>query len=86
MNEEEKLVIFPIPSLVSTLLRKEREKGEPLLKSEVLSIRDSASCKALTREQANCVEQERGYADIDPENCWEEWKQARIELGSLSEP
>ena len=29
---------------------------------------------------AGKVAEERGYADIDPENAWEEWQTVRIEL------
>jgi hypothetical protein len=78
MNE--RLIITCIPSLVSTLLRLEEEKGSPLTEQEVLSIRDAAPAVALPVEPASAVEKARGYRDIDLDNCWEEWQQARLEL------
>jgi hypothetical protein len=29
---------------------------------------------------AKNMEEERGYADIDPENCWSEWQTIRAEI------
>ena len=77
---KEELIIFCVPSLVSTLLNREKEKGSPLTEAEVLAIRDSAPAIAMPPDVAAKVEADRGYKDIDPENCWEEWKQARVDL------
>jgi hypothetical protein len=84
MNE--KLIITCIPSLVSTLLRLEEEKGSPLMEHEVLSIRDAAPAVALPVESASAVEKERGYRDIDLDNCWEEWQRYRLNLDMLELP
>ena len=77
---QKKLVIVITPSLVSTLWRREKENGAPLTEQEVFAIRDGATAIALPVEQAAAVEENRGYRDIDPENCWAEWQQARIDL------
>lgn len=82
----ERLIITCIPSLVSTLLRLEEEKGSPLTEQEVLSIRDGAPAVALPVESAAAVERERGYRDIDLDHCWEEWQRYRLELNTLLLP
>lgn len=76
------VIITPIPSLVATLLNKERAKGAALTREEVEDIRDQAPCVALTPDQRTTVDQRRGYPDIDPEHAWEDWQIARIELES----
>ncbi|TPM99955.1 hypothetical protein FJ977_07080 [Mesorhizobium sp. B2-1-3A] len=80
MSENGNLIIYPIPSLVATLLNRERAKGTPLTEDEVIQIRDSCPAIALTQEDARRVDESRGYLDIDPENCWEEWQRVRLEL------
>ncbi|RWF00442.1 hypothetical protein [Mesorhizobium sp.] len=74
------LIIYPIPSLVATLLNRETAKGSPLTEDEVIQIRDSCPAIALTQEDARRVDESRGYLDIDRENCWEEWQRVRLEL------
>jgi hypothetical protein len=77
---QEQLVIVITPSLVSTLWKREKEKGAPLTEQEVLAIRDGATAVALPAASAAAVEESRGYRDIDPESCWAEWQQARLAL------
>lgn len=79
-GDEEKLIVFCIPSLVATLLSREREKGSPLTEEEVIDIRDNAPAKRLTLAEAGAVEARRGYKDIDPERCWEEWQEVRLQF------
>jgi len=79
-GEEEKLIVFCIPSLVATLISREREKGSALTEEEVIEIRDNAPAKRLTLAEARAVEARRGYHDIDPERCWEEWQVARLQF------
>lgn len=76
----DRLIITHIPSLVATLLNKERAKGAPLTQEEVETIRDAALAKVLTPEQRAAVDEGRGYDDIDPEQAWEDWQIARLEL------
>jgi hypothetical protein len=80
MSENEELVICPVPSLVATLLNRERTKGSPLTKEEVIQIRDNCEAIAVPRDVARQMDESRGYRDINPENCWEEWQQARKAL------
>jgi hypothetical protein len=77
MSDSGKLLIYPIPSLVSTLLNREQAKGSPLTEAEVLQIRDTCPAVAVPVHVAEKIDAERGYKDIDPEKCWEEWQEAR---------
>lgn len=65
-------VVF-VPPLIALLLSKESEKGSPLTEDEVNSIRDNATAISLDRDAALEMAKIRGYLDINPENCWEEW-------------
>lgn len=80
MSNSEELIIYPVPSLVATLLNRERAKGSPLTEQEVIEIRDACPAIALRPEDVRKIEERRGYKDIDPENCWEEWQEARKDL------
>ncbi|MFC7339665.1 hypothetical protein ACFQY0_20945 [Haloferula chungangensis] len=76
----DRLIITHIPSLVATLLNKERAKGAPLTRKEVESIRDEAPAQVLTPEQRAAIDERREYDDIVPERAWEDWQVARLEL------
>jgi len=80
MPQEDYLIITHVPSLVATLLNKEKAKGKPLTQNEVESIRDNAPAVAMTQEQRASVDKGREYLDIDPENVWREWQLAKVEL------
>lgn len=67
------MTIVFIPSLISLLVSKAEQKGSPLTEDEVLDIRDNATAISLDGEAALGVTERRGYRDIDPENCWDEW-------------
>ncbi len=80
MSQGEPLLIVPVPSLLATLLRAEKDKGSRLTESEVLSIRDKCPSIAMPVDVAAKVAEERGYDDIDPENPWEAWQAVRPSL------
>lgn len=80
MAKEQKLVPVFMPALVALLLRAEESKGEPLTEQEVIAIRDEANCVMMPAARAKKQEESRGYPDVDPENCWEDWQQMRAEL------
>lgn len=67
------VVVVPIPALVVLLKRKETEKGAPLTRREVESLRDRARCMKLPRSVARALDAQRGYSDVDFTNCWEAW-------------
>jgi TPR repeat protein len=73
MEKIEELVLhFALP-LLYEFQRHEKEKGSDLTKEEIIAIRDSAVCIALPQSEKHMMDAQRGYKDIDPENCWEEW-------------
>ncbi len=80
MSDSEELVIYCVPSLVATLLNREQAKGSPLTEEEVIQIRDGCPAIALRPETAKEMDEKRGYKDINPDYCWEEWQEARKEL------
>ena len=80
MSDSDNLVITCVPSLVATLLHHEQKKGSALTEHEVLAIRDGCAAIALPRSDVAKLAAARGYDDIDPERCWEQWQQVRSEL------
>ena len=74
---EEWLIIVPVPSLVSSLLALEKEKGSPLTEDDVLEATEKAPSIAMPAYALAAVAEGRGYDDIDPENVWVEWQAAR---------
>lgn len=85
MSEEQPLVLVFMPPLVDLLAASERAKGTPLSEDEVIELRDSATCMALQEPAADAMAAQRGYADIEPENCWSEWQRIRLELSSADD-
>jgi hypothetical protein len=79
-NTDEQLVLQFIPALVVILKAEEDRKGSPLTEAEVLKIRDSAVCMTLPVSVFKKMEESRGYRDINPENCWQEWCAIRTQL------
>ncbi len=77
---EEPLVLVFIPALVAILKAQEDKKGAPLEEAEVLSIRDNATCMAMSYSEATKMDEARGYPDIVAENAWEEWSRVRSEI------
>ena len=67
------MTIVFVPPLIALLLSKEQEKGSRLTEEEVLSIRDDATAIIVDTEVALKMAEDRGYRDIDPDNCWAEW-------------
>ena len=80
MSDADNLVIYPMPSLVATLLNREQAKGSPLTQAEVMEIRDCCPSVAVPIDVVAKIDAERGYKDIDPEQCWEQWQEARKSL------
>ena len=70
-------MLVPIPSLVSILLKMDNQKGESLSEVEVLEIRDNCSCISMTEKQYQELCHDRGYSDICPESCWDDWQTIR---------
>ena len=79
---EERLMIMPMPSLVSVLLNQEQEKGAPLTEAEVLAIRDTCECTMVPYDIVPQIVEARGYEDIRAEHAWEDWNAIRPTLDS----
>ncbi|AOF89400.1 hypothetical protein [Sinorhizobium sp. RAC02] len=77
MSENEDLIIYPVPSLIAILLNRERAKGSLLTEEEVIEIRDTCKAVAVPPDVARKMDAKRGYLDVDPEKCWDEWQLAR---------
>jgi hypothetical protein len=75
----DQILVF-IPALAPLLARAEQLKGAPLTEAEVLRIRDAANCIRMAPEHARNIEEQRGYADLDPDNAWLEWQHLRLRL------
>ena len=73
-DESEPLETVFMPPLVELLKAGVIKKGAPLKRREVLKIRDRGVCVRLPVSRVRELEENRGYRDIDPENCWEEWR------------
>lgn len=79
MSDEDTILCI-VPSLIAQLLCAEQDKGAPLTKAEVLRIRDESDCIAMPPHAHRAIVEERGYEDIAPELCWEQWQEAREQL------
>jgi hypothetical protein len=80
MSDEDDLFPVFIPALVALLIHAEELKGSPLTRNQVIAIRDDADCVMMPLAAKADLDKERGYADIDPEQCWEEWQIVRAKL------
>ncbi|MDE1165481.1 MAG: hypothetical protein PW845_08835 [Pseudomonas sp.] len=79
MSTDPLCLVF-IPALVSLLKAAEDRKGTLLSEDEVLEIRDNATATAVPLSAAFALENDRGYRDIVPEECWKEWQRVRSSL------
>ena len=79
----EPLIAVFIPPLLDLLRQAERAKGSPLTKDEVLSMRGKGVCMMMRQSHAQKMSQARGYPDLDPAHCWDQWQQARRQLPRL---
>jgi hypothetical protein len=62
-----------MPALIVLLENARVKKGSPLTKDEVLAIRNSGVCMMMKTSMAIQLDNRRGYSDLDPEKCWEQW-------------
>lgn len=79
-DAEDPLVPVYVPALLVRLATLERKKGAPLTEQEVLEVRDVGTCVMLRRSQAAHLASSRGYDDLDPARCWEQWLAVRERL------
>ena len=78
------MVLVFLNPLVMLLAGRERQKGAPLTREEVLAVRDSAKCMKLPRSAAEkfyaTLDAQMPIPRIDPDRCWEEWQEIRQQL------
>lgn len=79
-QQNDELTPVFVPALITVLISAEDQKGSPLEYEEVIEIRDNGSCIMMELKDEQALTESRGYADINPENCWFEWQMARREL------
>ena len=68
------------PPLIKLLQQKEKAKGTPLTRGEVLEIRDNATMILVNADEALKMTRRRGFADLDADRAWEQWKELRLRL------
>lgn len=68
------LVLTFIPALRAVLTALHSEQPEPLTEQQVLAARDQGACIAMKPRDAQALERQRGYADLDPELVWVQWQ------------
>ena len=69
-----------VPPLAMLLAKAEKSKGGKLTSSEILKVRDQAVCIMMRPETARHMDLQRGYRDVNPENCWADWHRLRSQL------
>ena len=75
-----RMTTMSMPSRLSLLWRRERDKGAPLTELEVRETCDNSAAVALPLMVAAAVEEGRGYRDIIGDDCWDEWQRMRPAL------
>ncbi|SAI68848.1 Uncharacterised protein [Bordetella ansorpii] len=73
VQNDEPLIITPVPALCLILLNLEKDKGSPLTETEVLEARDKAVCMMVPQSVAKIMEEKRGYRDLILEDVWNDW-------------
>lgn len=61
------------PSPAALLAQVEWQKGRLLTQKEAEEIRDNATCVPVPGDITRYLEPSRGYCDIDPLYCREQW-------------
>ena len=69
----EGLALIFVPSLAALLTRARQINGAALTEEQVLRIRDGSTVIVMDHEAARAVEEQRGYADLDPADAWRDW-------------
>jgi hypothetical protein len=80
MSENTTLIPVFIPPLARLLVDGEAAKGSPLTELEVVNIRDAAYCVMMPASEADEMTKNRGFHDVEPENCWADWHRLRVSM------
>ena len=68
------------PPLIKLLQQREKAKGAPLTREEVLEIRNNATMILVKAEEAEKMARSRGFEDLEADKAWEQWKALRKRL------
>lgn len=71
------LVPVFMPALHVLLVALEQKWRRPLTQDEVEATRDRGVCIAMEPRDAQKIEFERGFSDLDPDLAWEQWQLVR---------
>lgn len=82
MSSDDELLPVFMPALVALLIKAEELNGTALTRHQVIAIRDNADCIMMPAAAKAEMEEDRGYPDIDPERCWEEWLAVRAAMAA----
>jgi hypothetical protein len=66
-----------VPALVAILAAAEEEAGRPLHRDEVERFTSEGTCMMMAHADAKNLERSRGYADLEPELAWTQWRVLR---------
>lgn len=80
VSADEVLIPVFVPTLASLLQMMENKKGSALNQDEVLQIRDKGACIMMKLSDAQKLAESRGYSDIDPDFCWQQWQEFRAQV------
>jgi len=79
-DRQEDLVPLFVPPLATLLADAARKKGDRLTEAEVTKIRDAAVVMMVKPAEVAPLEAQRGFRDVDPEDCWRDWHRLRVEM------
>ncbi len=72
-QQADPLIPVFVPALIVLLINAEKEKKTALTEDDVIKIRDHGACIMMKTSDAIKVDEKRGYNDIDPNDCWNQW-------------
>lgn len=76
------MAVISVPALGGLLAKAEWRKGSPLTEEEVEKIRDITTQVLVPDNIARTLDPFCGYANVDPQKCWETWQ--RYRAGALA--
>jgi hypothetical protein len=85
-SSDDNTVVQFVPSLAAVLAAAEQSAGRGLRESEVIDRRDRSNVVLVPRAAAKDVSANRGYTDISPTNCWQEYVRLRNRSMSAAPP
>lgn len=82
-TDEPQVKVYLNP-LLMLLAGREKQKGSPLTREEVLEVRDHAASVMMTASQARsfyaALDAKVPIYRLDPDRIWEQWQEVRDEI------